>query len=152
MKNFISSFFFLALASSIFSCGGKDDPETPAPTETAKGKILVNYPWKMTAVKDLNGKTIPPNQLNTLTQALPTMEILFQSGNKVVAKDEALQFPNGGTWYLIENETKLDINITGFAGKFGVEELTSSKMRLKSSMPVNGVDQETIMEFAPVIK
>ncbi|WP_229253801.1 hypothetical protein [Dyadobacter sp. NIV53] len=113
----------------------------------------MNYPWKMASVTDLSGNTIPPSKLNLQTQAIPLLEIEFVSGNKVYAKSTAdSQVQNGGTWYLTDNLQVLDIDISGFAGKFGIEELTNSKMRLKSTMPVSGVDQETIMVFNPVIR
>ena len=146
--NLLSALTFLFLLNS---CGDKDNNVTPQPTE--KDKILVNYPWKMTNVTDLSGKVIGTEKLNQQTKLIPLMEIQFVTGNKVYAKGATdSQVINGGTWYLIENTKVLDIDISGFAGKFGVEELTNSKMRLKSTMPVGGVDQETIMVFDPVIK
>ena len=132
------------------SCGDKDKNVTAQPTE--KDKILINYPWKMTEVTDLSGKTIAKDKLDLKTQIIPLLEIQFVSGNKVYAKDEQSQVQNGGTWYLT-NETKiLDIDIISFKGQFGIEELTNSKMRLKSKMPISGVEQDAIMVFAPVIK
>ena len=81
------------------------------------------------------------------------MQIQFVTGNKVFARGvNDQQVINGGTWYLIEDNKIVDIDITGFKGQFGVEELTNSTMKLKSTMPVSGVDQETIMVFSPVIK
>ncbi|WP_031527653.1 hypothetical protein [Dyadobacter crusticola] len=129
----------------------KDKNENPQPTE--KDKILVNYPWRMSKVTDLSGKDIPINLLNTQTQAIKqVMDIQFMQNNVTKAIDQkSKQVINGGTWYLIDEGAILDISISGFAGKFGVEELTNSRMRLKSTMPVNGVDQETIMVFEPVI-
>ena len=129
----------------------KDKNETPQPTE--KDKILVNYPWRMSTVTDLTGKDIPMNQLNVQTQAIKSvMDIQFRQNNTTVAIDQrSKQVINGGTWYLIEENKILDIDISGFKGQFGVEELTNSKMRLKSTMPVSGKDQETIMVFEPVI-
>ena len=141
----------LAILFLLSSCGDKDNNGTVQ--ETEKDKILINYPWKMASVTDLAGNTISPEKLNFQSQSLPSMEIEFVAGNKVYAKGvNDSQVINGGTWYLTDNLTILDIDISGFAGKFGIEELTNSKMRLKSTMPVSGVDQETIMVFNPVIK
>lgn len=147
MKLYINVLLLLCM-SFVMSCH-KDNPVTPSLTE--KDKILMNYPWKMVKVTDLIGKTIPQNQLNTQTQYIPLLKIDFVVGNKVYAKDDALQVPNGGTWYLIENNQVLDIDITGFKGKFVVLELSNPRMKLQSTMPVNGIDQETIMVFEPVI-
>jgi hypothetical protein len=136
----------------MISCGGKDTEETPKPTE--KDKILINYPWRMSSVTDLSGVTIATNKLNTQTQSIgKDMDIQFLANNVTKAFDRgSSQVLNGGTWYLKEESKILDINIAGFAGQFGVEELSNSKMRLKSKMPVSGVEQETIMVFEPVIK
>jgi hypothetical protein len=136
----------------LFSCKGKDTDETVKPTD--KDKILVNYPWRMSAVTDLSGNAIPVNQLNEQTKAIGSyMDIQFLQNNVTKALDrKSAQVINGGTWYLKDASKTLDINVIGFAGQFGVEELTNSKLRLKSTMPVSGVDQETIMVFDPVIK
>jgi hypothetical protein len=149
MKHLINLSAFLVLILISASC--KDKNETLKPTE--KDKILVNYPWRMSVVTDLNGKAIAMEKLNLLTQGIPSMKIEFVTGNKVYARGIAdPQVINGGTWYLIEDSKVLDIDIISFKGKFGVEELSNSKMRLKSTMPVSGVDQETIMVFEPVVK
>ncbi|MBO9616351.1 MAG: hypothetical protein J7619_26910 [Dyadobacter sp.] len=145
---FVPVLFFSLL---MISCGGKDNNETPEPT--AKSKILVNYPWRMSSVTDLSGKDIPKTQLSGDTKFILEMDIQFQQNATVRALDQnSSQVINGGTWYLINEEKALDIKIVGFSGEFGLEELTNSKMRLKSKMPVNGVEQEAIMVFQPVIK
>lgn len=145
---FVPVLFFALL---VISCKDKDKNETPEPTE--KNKILVNYPWRMSSVTDLSGKTIPDNQLGTDTKFILKMDIQFQQNATVKALDQnSSQVLNGGTWYLINEEKALDIKIVGFSGEFGLEELTNSKMRLKSKMPINGVEQEAIMVFQPVIK
>lgn len=151
MKRIILFAPLLFLTLLAFSCKDKDKEETPQPT--AKDKILVNYPWRMSTVTDLSGKDIPANQLNALTLGIKSMDIQFQQNSVVKAIDQrSSQVINGGTWYLIDDNKTLDIDISGFAGKFGLEELSNSKMRLKSTMPVGGKDQETIMVFQPVIK
>jgi hypothetical protein len=131
----------------------KQDP-APNPQPSEKDKILINYPWRMSAVTDLSGKAIPFNQLNTQTQAIKeVMDIQFLQNNVTKAIDQgSKQVINGGTWYLKNDNKTLDIKISGFSGEFGVEELSNSKLRLKSKMPVSGVEQETIMVFEPVIK
>ncbi|GGB88349.1 hypothetical protein GCM10011325_14840 [Dyadobacter sediminis] len=132
----------------------KDNEKNETPDLTEKDKILINYPWRMQTVTDLTGNDISINQLNTQTRAIKeVMDIQFLQNNVTKAIDQgSKQVINGGTWYLINDNKTLDIKISGFSGTFGVEELTNSRLRLKSVMPVNGVDQETIMVFAPVIK
>ena len=151
MKRIFTLIPLLTVLFFITSCKDKDNNGTALPTE--KDKILVNYPWSLTGVTDLSGKTISPSQLNETTRLLPLLNFEFQAGNKVFARGIGdSQVVNGGTWYLVQDSKVIDINVTGFKGEFGLEELSNSRMRLKSTMPVNGVDQETIMVFAPVIK
>lgn len=144
--------FFLALF--LLSCDKKKENPNPEPQPSEKDKILINYPWRMSTVTDLSGKAIPFNQLNAQTQAIKeVMDIQFLQNNVTKAIDQgSKQVINGGTWYLTNENKTLDIKISGFSGEFGVEELTNSKLRLKSKMPVSGVEQETIMVFEPVIK
>lgn len=143
----------LLLTIFLLACS-KDNEKIETPDLTEKDKILINYPWRMSTVTDLAGKDISLNQLNTQTRAIKEiMDIQFLQNNVTKAIDQgSKQVINGGTWYLINDNKTLDIKISGFSGEFGVEELTNSKLRLKSIMPVNGVDQETIMVFEPVIK
>jgi len=146
---------FTPLLLTLFLLGcSKDNEKNETPELTEKDKILINYPWRMSTVTDLAGKDISFNQLNTQTRAIKEiMDIQFLQNNVTKAIDQgSKQVINGGTWYLIDDNKTLDIKISGFSGEFGVEELTNSKLRLKSMMPVNGVEQETIMVFEPVIK
>lgn len=146
---------FTPLLLTLFLLGcSKDNEKNETPELTEKDKILINYPWRMSTVTDLAGKDISFNQLNTQTRAIKEiMDIQFLQNNVTKAIDQgSKQVINGGTWYLINDNKTLDIKISGFSGEFGVEELTNSKLRLKSMMPVNGVEQETIMVFEPVIK
>jgi len=151
MKRLLLFVPVLFLSLLVISCDDKDKNENPEPT--AKNKILVNYPWRMSSVTDLSGKEISENQLNVDTKYIKQMDIKFQENARVNALDQkSSQVINGGTWSLINEEKTLDIKIIGFSGEFGLEELANSKMRLKSKMPVNGVEQEAIMVFQPVIK
>ncbi|WAC12947.1 hypothetical protein [Dyadobacter pollutisoli] len=143
----------LLLTLLLLGCD-KDKDKNENPTLTEKDKILINYPWRMSTVTDLANKDIPVNQLNAQTKAIKEeMDIQFLQNNVTKAIDQdSKQVINGGTWYLMNDNKVLDIKISGFSGEFGVEELTNSKLRLKSKMPVDGVEQETIMVFQPVIK
>ncbi|MCE7064106.1 hypothetical protein [Dyadobacter sp. CY326] len=143
----------LLFAIFLMSCD-KENKETPTPGPSEKDKILISYPWRMSTVTDLTGKAIPFNLLNAQTQAIKeVMDIQFLQNNVTKAIDQgSKQVINGGTWYLINDNKTLDIKISGFSGEFGVEELTNSKLRLKSKMTVDKVEQETIMVFEPVIK
>ena len=152
MNRLINLVAVFVILFSLGSCGSKDNDDSVKPAE--KSKILVNYPWRMSSVTDLNGKDIAFSSLNEQTKQIHTyMDIQFLANNVTKALDQGnSQVINGGTWYLIDDAATLDITVTGFSGKFGVVELSNSKLRLKSTMPVNGVDAETIMVFQPVIK
>jgi len=151
MNRIINLVAVFAILFLLGSCS-KDNDDTVKPTE--KDKILANYPWRMSAVTDLTGKPIAVTQLNEQTKAIADyMDIQFLANNVTKALErKTSQVLNGGTWYLIDDSATLDISVTGFTGKFGVAELTNSKLRLKSTMPVGGVDTETYMVFEPVIK
>jgi hypothetical protein len=151
MNRLINLVAVFAILFLLGSCS-KDSDDPAKPTE--KSKILVNYPWRMTSVTDLNGKALSVSQLNEQTKAIADyMDIQFLANNVTKALErKTSQVLNGGTWYLIDDSGTLDIAVSGFSGKFGVAELSNSKLRLKSTMPVSGVDTETYMVFEPVIK
>lgn len=151
MNRLINLVAVFAILFLLGSCS-KDSDDPAMPTE--KSKILVNYPWRMTSVTDLSGKTIATSLLNMETKAIAEyMDIQFQANNVTKALERnTSQVLNGGTWYLIDDSNTLDIAVSGFSGKFTVAELTNSKLRLKRVMPVGGVDTETYMVFEPVIK
>ncbi|GGM86108.1 hypothetical protein GCM10010967_17880 [Dyadobacter beijingensis] len=151
MKRLLLFIPVLFLSILVLSCKDKDKEETPQPT--AKNKILVNYPWRMSTVTDLSGKTIPDSQLDTQTQGIKKMDIQFQQNATVRAFDQgSSQVVNGGTWSLINDEKTLDIKIIGFSGEFGLEELSNSTMKLKTKITVGSTEQDALMVFTPVIK
>jgi len=151
MKRIFTLIPVLLLLFLVSSCKDKDNNATPQPTEM--GKILVNYPWNMKNVTDLSGKIIAENQLDVVARGLPTMNIEFQTGNKVFARGVSdPQVVNGGTWYIIEEGKALDIDVSMIKGAFYIEELSNTKMRLRRKMPVGGVEQDAIMVFEPVVK
>ncbi len=60
------------------------------------------------------------------------MDIQFLANNVTKALEQKTsQVINGGTWYLLDDAATLDIAVTGFSGKFGVVELTNSKLKIK---------------------
>lgn len=123
------------------------------PQETDKGKVLVTNPWRLVGITDASGKAIPQNQLNIETQAIYLFDIQFFDNNVTKALDRtSKQVVNGGTWYLIENNEILDVEVSQFKGKFPIKELSRSKMTLSNTVPVNGVNQEARLVFEPVIK
>ena len=144
--------YILAVLLTVMAAGCDKDPGTE-PQTTDKSKVLVNNPWRLTSVTDASGKAIPQNQLNLETQAIYLFDIQFFSNNVTKALDRtSKQVVNGGTWYLIENNEVLDIEVSQFKGKFPIKELSRSKMTLGNMVPVNGVNQEARLVFEPVVQ
>lgn len=139
---------FVALLSA--ACENKDDTD---PQILAKDKVLINNPWRLVGVTDASGRNIPQNQLGVETLAIYLFDIQFFDNNVTKAIDRtSRQVVNGGTWYLIDNNQVLDIEVSQFKGKFGIKELSRAKMTLNNAVPVNGVNQEANLVFEPVVK
>lgn len=151
MNRLTNSIILLFLVVFVFSCKKKDDVDPETSTRTA---VLVNYPWRLTSITTVSGTAIPSNQLNSMTMSIYDVNIAFTADNKVKAFDASgsNQVVNGGTWYLVQDNTALDIDVLAIKGQFPIVELTNSKMSLRMTVPVNSVDQETNMIFEPVIK
>ncbi|TDB64442.1 hypothetical protein [Arundinibacter roseus] len=133
------------------SCTEKDTPDPD--TVSTKDKMLITNPWRLVDITDASGKSIPQNQLSFETLAIYLFDIQFFDNNVTKALDRvSKQVVNGGTWYLIENEQTLDIEVSQFKGKFGIKELSRSKMTLSNNVPVNGTNQLANLVFEPVIR
>lgn len=150
MNRQINTLLVLFVALLLFSCQDKKDPEPQ--TAEAKGEVLIKNPWRLKDVTDASGKSIPLNQLSIETTAIYFFDIQFFDNNVTKALDRvSKQVVNGGTWYLIEEGQTLDIQVSQFKGKFGIKELTTSKLILSNKVPVNGVSQDANLVFEPVI-
>lgn len=148
----VPSLYILACLFLLFTVGCDKDSKI-APQETDKGKVLVTNPWRLVSITDASGKAIPQNQLTIETQAIYFFDIQFFDNNVTKAIDPySKQVVNGGTWYLIDDNKVLDVEVSQFKGKFPIKELSRSKMTLGNTVPVNGVNQEAHLVFEPVIK
>jgi hypothetical protein len=122
MKNIL----FLFVALFIFAC-----KKTETVTEPTK-IISANF-WKLDRFADNDGKTLSQNQLNLQAQALFGLDYEFRDDNVTRAKDRITkQILNAGTWYLLDANQTLDIDILGFKGKFKVIEISKSKLVLQA--------------------
>ena len=93
------------------------------------------------------------NIITLKQQVIYLIDIQFFDNNVTKAIDPySKQVVNGGTWYLIDNNQVLDIEVSQFKGKFNIKELSRSKMTLANTVPVNGITQEAHLVFEPVIK
>jgi len=142
MKN--SLFLFVALF--VFACK-KDEPVTE-PTKI----ISANF-WKLDRFSDTDGKTLSQNQLNSQAQALFGLDYEFRDDNVTRAKDRITkQILNAGTWYLLDANQTLDIDILGFKGKFKVIEISKSKLVLQAeNNKMISAGQFVNMEFLPAL-
>lgn len=142
----------LVLLVTFFTFSCKEEGPDPDGNMT-KGQVLVNNPWRLKNVTDASGKTIPQNQLTLETMAIYFFDIQFFDNNVTKAIDRSSrQVVNGGTWYLIENDQVLDIEVSQFRGKFGVKELSRTRMTLTNDIPVNGTTQKANLLFEPVVQ
>lgn len=148
----LPNLYILAALLLVFTVSCNKENKTD-PQSTAKDKVLISNPWRLVGVTDGSGKDIPQNQLNIETQAIYLFDIQFFDNNVTKALDRtSKQVVNGGTWYLIENNEILDIEVSQFKGKFPIKELSRSKLILVNTVPVNGVNQEARLVFEPVVK
>jgi hypothetical protein len=143
MKN--SLFLFVALF--IFACK-KDETTVTEPTKI----ISANF-WKLDRFSDTDGKTLSQNQLNSQAQALFGLDYEFRDDNVTRAKDRITkQILNAGTWYLLDANQTLDIDILGFKGKFKVVEISKSKLVLQAeNNKMISAGQFVNMEFLPAL-
>jgi hypothetical protein len=142
MKNI----FFISILLFAFSC-----KKTETTTEPVK-IISANF-WKLDRFADTDGKTLSQNQLNSQAQALFGLDYEFRDDNVTRAKDRITkQILNAGTWYLIDNNQTLDIDILGFKGKFKVIEISNNKMVLQAeNNQMISAGQFVNMEFLPAL-
>ncbi len=151
MKNRASLFTLLLVGMALTHCK-KDNNATPTPVTTqSQTDLLVANTWKINQISDVNGKGYTDSQLSLNTLALKYLDFQFKSDNTVRASDsKTKQIQNGGTWYLTDSNTSIDVNVTGFSGKFPVIELTKSKLTLRQVDKISGVANTPInLEFVP---
>lgn len=137
---------FIVLTIAVSSCKKGTDPD---PNSAAvRLELITATNWQLNQITDLSGKLINPQQTNLTTQVLFGLDFQFRSDNTVRAIDKTTkQIVNGGDWKFADNNTAIDVNVTGFKGKFPIGDLTRQKLVLKNKIPVNGLDQDANLEF-----
>lgn len=142
---------FLPLALLVGLVVAACDRNNPDPQGTEdKAQLLKSTIWRLDRVATPDNQTISPGRLNVETQAVFRVNIEFKDPDITRAIDQdSKQVLNGGTWKLIENNTVLDVDVTGFKGKFKIAELTRTKLVLGNSLPVDGQYRDANMEFSP---
>ena len=145
-------FLFASVLIFLSACtkNSSTTPQTQAELIAANG-------WKIDRFAALDGTTITSNKLNPTSVLILSLDFAFHTPNSqgigiVRATDKiSKQVVNAGTWSFVENNTKMDIKVSGFTGTFSVVELTKTKLVLRNRVPVSGVDTDTNMEFSPNI-
>ncbi|WP_375444850.1 hypothetical protein [uncultured Fibrella sp.] len=134
--------------SGLVSCK-KDDP---AQAIAARADLLVANDWRLTRITDTNGSVIAVNRLGVGALALNFADIQFTDKNVARAIDRSTkQIINGGTWYLVQENTALDVNVTGFAGIFPIIDLSKTKLIIRQNTTVDGQKTDVNLEFAPSV-
>ena len=148
----------LLISISIFSCS-KEVNTDPTLTEEEKLKIVTTQ--KTEAIKStewvVNGFTtadntpIDPALFSGDAKFINQLTYIFDNSGIVRSYDKvSKQAQAYGTWGLVENATKLEINIQGFKGTFGVIELSKTKMILRNNIKYNNNDIPVNMVFLPL--
>lgn len=149
MKHLRPIVLVVALMGGLMSCK-KDDSNAPAPTAASQTELLVANKWLLTRVANANDQTISTSQLNVTTTLLFELDMQFKADNTVRAINHTTsQIINGGTWKLTADNQSMDVDVNGFKGNFPILVLNRTKLTLRQRAPVNGVDTDINLEFAP---
>lgn len=138
----------LFLLAGTFSCK-EDDPMQAV---AARADLLVANNWRMERVTDVNGNSIAVNRLGVGALALTFADIQFTDKNVARAIDRSTkQIINGGTWYLVQSNEALDINVTGFTGIFPILNLTRTQLIIRQNTTIDGQKTDVNLEFVPSV-
>ncbi|MBO0947849.1 hypothetical protein [Fibrella forsythiae] len=118
----------------------------------ARADLLVANDWRLTRITDTNGTIIAVNRLGVGALALNFADIQFTNKNVARAIDRTTkQILNGGTWYLVQNNEALDVNVNGFAGIFPIIALSRTQLIIRQNTTVDGQKTDVNLEFAPSV-
>ncbi|MEA5457458.1 hypothetical protein VB796_00305 [Arcicella sp. LKC2W] len=143
----IKLLFILILSLSIFSCA-KDSTTDPAVTKT---DAIKSTEWIVDGFTLADNTPIDPALFAGDAKFINQLTYIFENTGIVRSYDKISKQPASyGTWGLSENDTKLDINIQGFKGTFGVIELSKQKMILRNNIKYNNTEIPVNMVFLPL--
>lgn len=138
----------LLVIMAVYACK-KTDPTQPVP---ARADLLVATNWRMERITDTTGTAIAVNRLGISALALTVADIQFTDRNVARAIDRTTkQIINGGTWYLVQNNAALDINVTGFVGIFPIISLSSTRLIIRQTTTVDSKKTAVNLEFVPAV-
>ena len=137
----------LIISLSIFSCA-KDEITDP---NLAKTDAIKSSEWVISGFTTSNNTPIDPALFTGDAKFIDQLTYIFDNAGIVRSYDKvSKQAQAYGAWGLIENSTKLEINIQGFKGTFGVIELSKTKMILRNNIKYNNNDIPINMIFVPL--
>lgn len=137
----------LIISLSIFSCA-KDEITDP---NLAKTDAIKSSEWVISGFTTSNNTPIDPALFTGDAKFIDQLTYIFDNAGIVRSYDKvSKQAQAYGAWGLIENSTKLEINIQGFKGTFGVIELSKTKMILRNNIRYNNNDIPINMIFVPL--
>lgn len=142
MKNIL----IISILLFTFSC--KKATVTPEPA-----KIITANFWKLDRYTDANSKALNVNELNSQALGIFDLEFEFIADNRVRGRDtKSKQILNAGTWYLVDNDKAMNIDIIGFAGNFKVVSLSKTKMILQAeNNKLISASSTVNLELVPVL-
>jgi hypothetical protein len=147
MKHYKILYFFLVILT--LSCTKET---TPDPVNAKSDAIKsATAGWTIENFTTVDNTPIDSKLFTGDAKLIGELIYVFDNTGVVRSFDKiSKQAQAYGTWGLIENDTKLDINIQGVKGAFGVIELTKQKMILRNNIKYNNVDIPVNMVFVPL--
>ena len=137
----------LLISLSIFSCA-KDEIVDP---NLAKTDAIKSSEWIISGFTTSDNTPIDPALFAGDAKFIDQLTYVFDNSGVVRSYDKvSKQAQAYGTWGLVENSTKLEINIQGFKGTFGVIELSKTKMILRNNIKYKNTDIPVNMIFIPL--
>ncbi|MEA5256898.1 hypothetical protein VB264_03820 [Arcicella aquatica] len=142
LKNFLLLSLFAILT---FACSDNN----VNPTES-KVTVIQSSEWQVDRFTTTDGTVVDPTLFGGNSKLIGELTYVFDKTFMVRSYDKvSKQAQAYGSWELIENDTKLKINIQGLDGTFNVVSLTKQKMILRNNIVYAGVTVPINMEFIP---
>lgn len=137
----------LLISIGLFSCQKKENVDP----NTAKNDAIKASEWVVSSFTTSDNTPIDPALFTGDAKFINQLTYIFDNTGVVRSFDKiSKQAQAYGTWGLVENATKLDINIQGFKGTFGVIELSKTKMVLRNNIKYGNLEIPVNMIFIPL--
>lgn len=137
----------LLITLGISSCTKEENIDP----NTAKIEAIKAAEWLINGFTTIDNTPIDPALFSGDAKFIDQLTYVFDNTGTVRSYDKiSKQAQAYGTWGLVENSTKLEINIQGFKGTFGVIELSKTKMILRNNIKYNNLEIPINMVFVPL--